>query len=542
MPGLFQSILDGVTSWNLSRKVTTGKVVELPEARYESAFQYWRKRSYLPGTIQDARLDASPGVRRELLKQSRYWERNSAYINRILDLFEAFTVGSNGLHVVPNSSDEDWNEAASAWWREWCKQPARDNFQPLGQLQSLMARSWFVDGEIFLNKTSDPSTGRPAIQLVESHRIETPGELGAYEGDTLVDGVETDSAGRPIAYHVRQRDSSQFYGANSLIGAMQSNYAPPGTYARVSASNIIHIFEPVRAGLTRGLPMLYPVERDLHDLDDLQDLEMQKAKENASTAKVVKTKTGEVTNTTDKYRQNYNLQTQNAAGSATTKAVPNFYEITQGGEVVYMLPGEEMQEFRSDQPSAATQDYWNTLIGKVCIGIGIPRVLVVPYTVQGSVLRADIETAARYFEARASVVSFAMQNLYQWAMGWGVQYDRRLKGAPSDWASVVVRPPRGVNVDIGRQSAALLSELNAGIRTLSDTCNELGRDWREVVRQRGKEAAYINKVAKELGVPREQIAEPPKPPVAPGGFPPAKNGDNGNGSANGHTNRLLHLV
>src|ERR1700744_4832658 len=102
--GLFTSILDRVTSWNLSRKVDSGRVIQLPEARYESVYYDWRKRSYLPGTIQDARLDASPGVRRELLKQGRYWERNSAVVNKLLDLFETFTVGSTGLHVVPNSS------------------------------------------------------------------------------------------------------------------------------------------------------------------------------------------------------------------------------------------------------------------------------------------------------------------------------------------------------------------------------------------------------------------------------------------------------
>src|SRR6185437_11883055 len=373
MAGLIQHILDGVTSWHLSRKVKAGTVLELPEARYESAFPFYRKRSYVPGTIQDARLDASPGVRRELLKNSRYWERNSAYANKLIDLFEAFTVGSNGLHIVPSSSDEDWNEAASDWWRDWCEQPARDNFQSFGMLQGLMAREWFVGGEIFLNLTSDPSTGRPAFQLIESHRVETPGDKGQYEGNGITDGVETDQAGLPTAYYVRQRDTSSFYGQSSLMaGATQMlNYSTPGTYARVNASNIIHIFEPVRAGLNRGLPMLYAVERDLHDLDDLQDLEMQKAKENARTAKVVKSKAGEAPSSANLYRQKYSTQTQDAAGNSVTKNMPQFYEITQGGDVIYMQPGEDMSEFRSDQPSAATQDYWNTLIGKVCIGVGI---------------------------------------------------------------------------------------------------------------------------------------------------------------------------
>jgi capsid protein len=327
------------------------------------------------------------------------------------------------------------------------------------------------------------------------------------------------------------------------MGAMQVNYTPPGTYARITVENMIHIFEPERPGMTRGLPMCTPVERTLHDLDDLQDLEMQKSKENATTAKVVKTKTGEAPSSADMYRNKFLTQSQDANGNAVTKPMPQFYEITQGGEVVYMQPGEDMQEFRSETPSAATQEHWATLIGQACIGIGIPRVLVVPYTIQGTVLRADIETAAAYCRARSAIVAFAMSRLYKWAIGWAVDYDTAFKGVvkPSDWASVVVRPPRGVNVDVGRQSAALINEMNAGIRTLADICNELGLDWREVIKQRAKEAKFINDIAEKMGVPREQVALPPKPPTPPPGegfAPPA----NGNGSAhfkiNGHAKRL----
>lgn len=539
MPGLIQSILDGVTTWHMSRKVRSGAVIALPEARYESAFPFYRKRSILPGTIQDARLDASPGVRRELMKNSRYWERNNAYANKLIDLFEGFTVGSNGLHVVPNSSDEDWNEAASDWWRNWCQQPARDNFLPLGQLQGMMARAWFVDGEVMLNLTSDPTTGKPAFQLVESHRIETPGDKGLYEGNGITDGVETDPAGRPSAYYVRQRDISSFYGESSLLaGATQiANYSTPGTYARVSASNIIHIFEPVRPGLTRGLPMLYAVDRDLHDLDDLQDLEMQKAKENARTAKVIKSKTGEAPSTANMYRQKYSTQTQDSAGNSVTKNMPQFYEITLGGDVVYMQPGEEMDEFRSETPTATTQEYWNTLLGKACIGVGIPRVLVVPYSIQGTVLRADIECAANYFRARSAVVGHSMHQLYKWAMGWAVEHDRTLKrSTPKDWANVVIRPPKGINVDVGRQSAALINEFNAGFRTLAEVCNELGTDWREVQDQKAKEWARAKRIADKSGVPVERVMEPPKPPLPPAAPPTGSEPDatfvpkvNGNG-------------
>ena len=55
---------------------------------------------------------------------------------------------------IPNSSSEQWNEANAAQWRRWSRSPARDNFLPMSHHQGVAARGWFVDGDIFINKTS----------------------------------------------------------------------------------------------------------------------------------------------------------------------------------------------------------------------------------------------------------------------------------------------------------------------------------------------------------------------------------------------------
>jgi lambda family phage portal protein len=555
---VYSSVLDGVADWALSRKLKGGQLVEVPmdgkvEARYDGAFQYWHKRGYIPEAVQDARFDATPGVRLELTRRSRQWEKNSAIIQKLLDLFEEFTVGHSGLQLIPNSSDEDWNETAAAWWREWCQSPGRDNFDPMFQLQSQMARNWFVDGEIFILKTFDPATGRPAIQLIEGHRIATPGSKTMAEGKDIIDGVEIDEAGKPVAYQVRQKDTVSSYGYyQQTPGGQPGLDYSTQIYARVEAENLLHLFEAVRPGIKRGLPMAYAVLNDCQDLYELQDLEMQKARDGAAITTVCTTKTGEA-KTDNLFANRWQVSSQNANGTTAIKPIPAYYTIDLGGKTVYVMPGEKIEQFKSDQPSAATQDYWNTLIGKVCIGVGIPRVLVIPYTMQGTVLRADIETAAAYFRARSAVIGHTMHQLYRWAVGWGVDYDRRLKGAPKDWDQIVIRPPRSVNVDIGRNSQALIAEMQNGIRTLADVCNELGLDWRAVLRQRAKEWAYAQQLSDESDgkVPVERIMELPKPPTPPGGgFTPGQNAQaiadaiveaieeqaafNGNGHANGH--------
>jgi capsid protein len=507
-----------------------------PVARFESSYQYWGKRGYVPGSLQDARFDQDPSTRRELQRRSRHWTQNSGYLQRILDLFEEFTVGSNGLHIVPSTSNAKWNDAASAWWKAWCEEPARDNFQTMGYLQSLMARCWFVDGEIFVAKTYDSKTGRPAIQLLESNRVETPWSNALTEGKGIVDGVEIDEAGKPVAYQVRETESAAAYGYQMQVPGGQPGVVKQYSYRRVRQQDMFHLFEPDRPGLTRGIPMASAVLNDVQDLYELQDLSMQKARDAARITNVMTTKTGEADVSND-FKRRMQLQTIDANGNPRVKTIPQFYEITMGGETVYVMNGEKFEQFRDTQPSVTTQEYWNTLLGKMCIGVGIPRVLVVPYQMQGTVLRADIETAAAYFRARSAIVAHTMHLIYQWAIGWAKDYDRSLRGAPSDWADIVVRPPRSLSVDLGYATDALITQMDHGLTTQAEACAEMGKDWKQVQHQRGKEWKNAQEEADSNEVPVERIMRPPDPPKvpAPPGQPfsaePPKASNNGNGHA-----------
>ena len=137
----------------------------------------------------------------------------------------------------------------------------------------------------------------------------------------------------------------------------------------------------------------------------------------------------------------------------------------------------------------------------------ISALLVFPFSLQGTVTRADLDTAAAFFRSRSAVFAAVIREIYIWVMGWAVKYDRALDGAPENWWQVTIRPPKAVNVDTGRQSQAVLEELEAGTRTYQDVCAELGHDWRHVLRQKAVEAKFINDLADEFDVTREQIAQ-----------------------------------
>lgn len=502
-----------------SRKLKRTRSKQLAQVsnRFEASYSgYDGNRSYLPGAIVDARIDASEASRMELVRRARYWGQNSALMARLRSVFCQYVVGPTGLQVIPSvgASDEDgrtqddaqeFNQSAAHWWNDWSKFPDAQSSHQLATIQNLMAGTWFDQGEVFIYKTFSRNSNKPRIQLIEGQRVGTPPHLRDQEGKTIIDGIcfDTDAdgmpAGRPTGYWVRTDDMGVPFGT-----FMPSN-GVVGSWKWIPAERMLHLFEPWRPGSARGIPCTFPVLNDIHDLEDLQFLEQKAARNAAKITNVVTNKTGE-NPTASMRRQKWQIQSQDANGNANTKQIPVFYEMTMGGQTLYQVHGDDIKQFKSDRPSVVTREYWDYLVRKICAGVGISALLVLPFSLQGTVTRADLDIAAIFFRTKSNLFAGILREIYLWAMGWAVKYDRSMDGAPRDWWHIDIRPPRSVNVDVGRNSQAVIAEMRAGIRTYRDACGELGKDWRQVLEQKAVEAAFINSLVDKHGVTREQIA------------------------------------
>lgn len=448
--------------------------------RYEGA-TYSPDRSWIPAGIMDARQDISAATRLELVRKSRYFEKNNAIVNRLADIFECYTVGT-GLQANPASSSADWNLKAKAWWDEWSDFPDLTSLAGFGTVQALIARTWFVDGEVFIKLTKGKS-GRARIQLIEGHRIETPPSLKDVEGRRIVDGVLIDETGRPEGYYIGETDDK---------GKTRFHTLAP-------ADAIIHIFEPSRAGQYRGLPFLYPVINELHDLDDLHILEMKAAKDAAEITNVIKTKTGEMPSSADLIRQRASGSTTISTGATVTETKNEYYQPRTGGRTVVMQRDDEMEQFRSERPGVVTRDYWRYKTELVCTGVGIPYVLVFPDSMQGTVYRGALDMANAFFRSRSAVIAEAVRRIYRFVMLWASANEPTLRDKPGDWKAVAIHPPRAVNVDVGRNSSAMLAELKEGATNYELIYAPLGLDWREQFRKLAEQKAFAAELGLQLG-------------------------------------------
>jgi capsid protein len=366
-----------------------------------------------------------------------------------------------------------------------------------------MARSLFFDGEVFIQKVTGPGN-RPKIVQLEAHRVETPPDRSGEENKTICDGVKINSAGQVLGYYVRTSlDKSEL------------------EYKFIPVAEIVHRFVRKRPGQYRGIPFLYPVMNDLHDLDDLQMYEMRAAKDAAIISNVVTNASGEKSAATLR-RSRAQIQSQNPNSMPVIKNDDQFYDVQFGTRTVMLKTGEDIKQFRSARPSVTTREYWDYLVAKICAGVGVSRLLVFPFSIQGTVTRADLDISAGLFRTRSKIVESICRDIYEWVIDWAIKYDQRLDGEPQDGTALCVtsHPPRSPNVDVGRNSSAMLAELEAGTRTFQDVYAELGEDWRPQLRQKAKERAYIHALAKQYStadapIDPNEIAGTSMTPIAP---------------------------
>jgi len=453
------------------------KLFPAPVNKYEGAGQSLR-RSYLDTSYTSARFDVTSSTRQAIVRKSRFFEQNNAVLNRLGDLFESYTVGSS-FSVQPASSDPAWNLKAKKWFDVWSRYPDIGSRQSFGTMMSQAARGWFFDGESFILLTKGES-GKPRLQLIEAQSIATP--VGMESDLTVFDGIRFDpKTGRAISY---------FIGSEKTQGNLTD-------VRSIGSDSVVHIYEPNRPGQLRGLPFVSAVINDLHDLDDLQKLEMEACKLGASVAQIVKTVSGEV--------QASSLRS-GGISQTTQNTAENYYEQVFGSSVKVLKNGDSFEQFATERPGVNMREYWRQLTEKVCAGVGIPYVLVYPESMQGTVYRGALDMSAVWFKSRHQVMSSAARRIYEYVMEYAIKSDPALNDAPSDWYEVAITAPRSPNVDVGRNSAAQLAELEAGILTYDEVYGARGLDWRSSLEAKAQQALFVRQLADKYGVDVSEIS------------------------------------
>lgn len=240
-----------------------------------------RKSRREPGSGNTAISRAGTGLR----QQARHFEQNYDLALGVLNTLSANVIGPNGIGIEPQprradgSIDDALARQILDLWKDWQRRPEVTWQHDWPAMQRLLCRSWLRDGEVFAQVVSgigpwlDHGTRVPlSLEMLEADYI--PLDMQSSK-PIIVQGIEINAWGRPIAYHVHKTDPLE---SGGLIGQTK----------RISADAMLHIANRHRIRQLRGVSVFASILQRFDDLKDYEESERIAAKIAASMAAFIR--------------------------------------------------------------------------------------------------------------------------------------------------------------------------------------------------------------------------------------------------------------
>lgn len=249
------------------------RAARLQLAHYEAAKPSKQRKHRRDGGAPD-QLVAQGAI--PVRNQVRYLERNHDIVRGAINTLVNGAVGPVGIGVefqprrLDGSIHTEYADALATWWGEWCKRPEVTHRHDWNKTQRLLARTWLRDGEAFAQRLLGPvalldhgTTVPYSLELMEPDMVPFDYE----DGDRIRQGVERNTWGRPVAFHVHREHPAEIY---RLISRTDLK--------RIPADRMLHVAMIERIGQLRGVSSFATVITRLEDIKDYEESERVAAK------------------------------------------------------------------------------------------------------------------------------------------------------------------------------------------------------------------------------------------------------------------------
>ncbi len=202
--------------------------------------------------------------------RARWLVRNNGYA---LNALESWTGNAVGDGVKPTSKveEEGGKAAIQSLWQDWVAEADAEGLTDFYGLQRRAARELFLAGEVFFRfRPRRPEDGLSVplqLQMIQAEMLPLDDNRDLPGGGMIRQGVEFDPIGRRVAYHFLRRHPGDV-----------TEPGQAGEKARVPASEVIHVIDPVEAGQVRGVSRFAPAIVKLFFLDQYDDAELERKK------------------------------------------------------------------------------------------------------------------------------------------------------------------------------------------------------------------------------------------------------------------------
>lgn len=447
--------------WTLKRQ-RARLASELLHRHYEGAgtgrrTQGWRKTSADANAVIGAAL-------RPLRETARDLVRNNPYAESALSTIVDHAVGW-GIVAKPKPVDA----RALAAWQAWAETTAcdADGRHDFYGLQKLVFRTVVESGECLVRRRfRRPDDGLPIplqLQVLDPDFIDTTKDLLTLaNGGRIIQGVEFDALGRRAAYWLFKEHPGSSYGLGGLATS------------RVPASEIQHIFRPLRPGQVRGPSWYAPVLLRFKDFDEFEDATLMKQKIAACLAVL----TTDVDGTAPPL-------------GAVDPATPDIDSL-EPGAILNLATGRSVTVV--DPPQVRDYEgYSKTVLRAIATGLGVTyEDLTGDY--------GDMPfSAARMSRLR----HWARVEDWRWrilipqfctpAWGWAMEA-AAVMNLVSTVPGVAWTAPPAPMIDPANEGLAYTRNIRSGLQTFSETLRERGYDPDEVMQELAADNATLDRL------------------------------------------------
>lgn len=407
-------------------------------------------------------------------------------------------INADLLGLSPEAAKE-WCKKTEAEFRFWCDD--RRNCDTLGlnnffELQYLAVKSWLMSGDVFVLFKRERSTRLQPyslrLQLVEADRVCTPyghadGVYNVTEGvngkNPIHDGVEVDSAGRVVAYHI-----CPYYPGFTPFSKEWKWTRVEAVGKNSGIPNILHIMNAERPDQYRGVTYLAPVMEVL--------LQHRRHIEATLTAAIVQTYFTMVVKKKGDITEPMPFTGQSGIGGNGNDDEDEDEDYTDApkyemepGACISVGDDEDVMFGNPNIPTAGFEEFNKSIVKQVGAALEQPYdVLIKEFNNSYSAAKGALEEAWEVFKMRRSwVVNDLCQPVYETWLAEAVARGRI--NAPGFFDDPLIRAawcaarwdgPAQTHLDPVKEAVANAREVEHGWKTNEQVTREYyGENWEE---------------------------------------------------------------
>lgn len=445
------------------------------QARYDAAQttplnqRHWAQADWLSA---DASLH--PGIRRTLRVRARYEAANNSYLAGMLSTLATDLVGTGPrLQLqIPDMDPEDQRvrdieHAVHEWGR------AID----LAAKLRIMRIARAVDGEAFAQKFTNPRLPDDGVQLdiklLEADQVANPTwilELGA------IDGIRLDDYGNIAEWHVLRHHPGSLTWTTNL-----GDWVP--------ADRILHWANRTRPGQHRGIGEIVPALELFAVLRRYTLATVTAAETAADFAALLHT---------------------NVPSNGGTVGIESWETMPVVRGMAMALPeGWDATQMRPEHPTTTFDSFEKRLLNQIARCLNLPYIVAALDSTQASYssMRGDYLVYRKTVQCQREDLE---RNVLDPLLSDWMDEAALVRGViPNGLPPVATWNWRWIwqgweHVDPTKEADATTIKLANNTTTLADECATVGRDWREVLRQRAAEKALMQ----QLGIEEPQAPKP----------------------------------